>query len=219
MALPPGAAVLTKPFFPSMLKQKIEAVRGVDAEGDDDLAQVLSGKHFLAAEDNFLNAGILTDLLEMEGATVEIVENGKLAVERFERCEPGEFDAILMDVQMPVMNGHAAAQAIRALARADAATIPIFAMTADAFVEDEKAALAAGHERPCGEALGDRRAAARRRPLRRERTIMRPIASKRVRKGAVAGRRPRRRFSARGLQRLRRRRRIWPCRMSTRRGR
>lgn len=88
MALPPGAAVLTKPFFPSMLKQKIEAVRGVDAEGDDDLAQVLSGKHFLAAEDNFLNAGILTDLLEMEGATVEIVENGKLAVERFERCEP-----------------------------------------------------------------------------------------------------------------------------------
>lgn len=144
VALPPGAAVLTKPFFPSMLKQKIEAVRGVDAEGDDDLAQVLSGKHFLAAEDNFLNAGILTDLLEMEGATVEIVENGKLAVERFERCEPGEFDAILMDVQMPVMNGHAAAQAIRALARADAATIPIFAMTADAFVEDEKAALAAG---------------------------------------------------------------------------
>lgn len=105
---------------------------------------MLSGKHFLAAEDNFLNAGILTDLLEMEGATVEIVENGKLVVERFERCEPGEFDAILMDVQMPVMNGHAAARAIRALARPDAATIPIFAMTADAFVEDEKAALAAG---------------------------------------------------------------------------
>ena len=144
VVLPQGAAVLTKPFFPSMLKQKIETVRGVGTDEDDDLAQVLSGKHFLAAEDNFLNAGILTDLLEMEGATVEIVENGKLAVERFERCEPGEFDAILMDVQMPVMNGHAAAQAIRALARADAATIPIFAMTADAFVEDEKAALAAG---------------------------------------------------------------------------
>ena len=144
VVLPPGSAVLTKPFFPSMLKQKIETVRGVGTDEDDDLAQVLSGKHFLAAEDNFLNAGILTDLLEMEGATVEIVENGKLAVERFERCEPGEFDAILMDVQMPVMNGHAATRAIRALARADAATIPIFAMTADAFVEDEKAALAAG---------------------------------------------------------------------------
>ena len=144
VVLPHGAAVLTKPFFPSMLKQKIEAVRGVGADEDDDLAQALSGKHFLAAEDNFLNAGILTDLLEMEGATVEIVENGELVVERFERCEPGEFDAILMDVQMPVMNGHAAARAIRALARPDAATIPIFAMTADAFVEDEKAALAAG---------------------------------------------------------------------------
>ena len=117
VVLPHGAAVLTKPFFPSMLKQKIEAVRGVGADEDDDLAQVLSGKHFLAAEDNFLNAGILTDLLEMEGATVEIVENGKLVVERFERCEPGEFDAILMDVQMPVMNGHVAARGSRGLMR------------------------------------------------------------------------------------------------------
>ena len=91
-----------------------------------------------------LNAGILTELLELEGATVEIVENGQLAVERFEQASPGEFDAILMDVQMSVMNGHAAARAIRALDRADARTIPIIAMTADAFVEDEKAALAAG---------------------------------------------------------------------------
>ena len=186
VALPPGAAVLTKPSFPSMLKQKIEAVRGVDAEGDDDLAQVLSGKHFLAAEDNFLNAGILTDLLEMEGATVEIVENGKLAVERFERCEPGEFDAILMDVQMPVMNGHAAAQAIRALARADAATIPIFAMTADAFVEDEKAALAAGMNAHVAKPLEIdelRRAVDRFVEKGRSCDL---IASKRVRKGAVA---------------------------------
>ncbi len=142
--LPAGAGTLTKPFFPSMVKQRIEDLRGSDGEAADALEQVLVGKHFLAAEDNFLNAGILTDLLEMEGATVEIVENGQLAVERFERCEPGEFDAILMDVQMPVMNGHDATRAIRALDRSDAAAIPIFAMTADAFVEDEKAALAAG---------------------------------------------------------------------------
>ena len=144
VALPPGAAVLTKPFFPSMLKQKIETVRGVGTDEDDDLAQVLSGKHFLAAEDNFLNAGILTDLLEMEGATVEIVENGKLAVERFERCEPGEFDAILMDIMMPVMDGLTATKAIRAMDRPDAKTIPILAMTANAFEEDAQRCFAAG---------------------------------------------------------------------------
>ena len=144
VVLPQGAAVLTKPFFPSMLKQKIETVRGVGTDEDDDLAQVLSGKHFLAAEDNFLNAGILTDLLEMEGATVEIVENGKLAVERFERCEPGEFDAILMDVQMPVMNGYEATKAIRRLNDPSRAQVPILAMTADAFEEDRQKALRSG---------------------------------------------------------------------------
>lgn len=162
---------------------------------------MLSGKHFLAAEDNFLNAGILTDLLEMEGATVEIVENGKLVVERFERCEPGEFDAILMDVQMPVMNGHAAARAIRALARPDAATIPIFAMTADAFVEDEKAALAGRHERPCGEALRDRRAAAPPSTASSRKDDHETYREQARPQGGRGRRRPRRRFSARGLQR------------------
>lgn len=143
--LPPRAGVLIRPFFVSTLKHKIEEISGVGAVAEAAAYDtVLEGKHFLAAEDNFLNAGILTELLEIEGATVEIVENGQLAVERFVRCTPGEFDAILMDVQMPVMNGHAASRAIRALAREDARTIPIIAMTADAFVEDEKAALAAG---------------------------------------------------------------------------
>ena len=104
----------------------------------------LAGLHFLAAEDNEINAEILVELLDMEGASCEIVENGRLAVERFQNSRPGEFDAILMDVQMPVMNGHEAARAIRALDRADAGTIPIIAMTANAFAEDEKAALNAG---------------------------------------------------------------------------
>ena len=72
------------------------------------------------------------------------MENGRLAVERFQHAGPEEFDAILMDVQMPVMNGHEAARAIRALDREDAARIPIIAMTANAFAEDEKAALDAG---------------------------------------------------------------------------
>ena len=104
----------------------------------------LDGLHFLAAEDNAINAEILTELLALEGATCEIMENGSLAVERFRRSAPGEFDAILMDVQMPVMNGHEATRAIRALDRADAKRIPIIAMTASAFAEDEKAALDAG---------------------------------------------------------------------------
>ena len=80
----------------------------------------------------------------MEGASYEIVENGQLAVERFEHSAEGEFHAILMDVQMPVMNGYQAAMAIRAMSRKDAAQIPIIAMTANAFAEDEKAALDAG---------------------------------------------------------------------------
>lgn len=142
--LPPKSAVLTQPFFPSMLKAKITTILGLDNQDTSELEHVLEGKHFLAAEDNFLNASILTDLLELEGATVEIMENGQLAVERFNHCDPGEFDAILMDIQMPVMNGHEAARAIRNLERPDARTIPIFAMTADAFTEDEQAALAAG---------------------------------------------------------------------------
>lgn len=80
----------------------------------------------------------------MEGASCEIVENGRLAVERFEQAAEGEFDAILMDVQMPVLNGYDAARAIRSLTREDAQRIPIIAMTANAFAEDEKAALDAG---------------------------------------------------------------------------
>ena len=114
------------------------------AEAEPEEVADLTGMHFLAAEDNDINGEILSELLEIEGATCEIAVNGQLAVERFQASAPGEFDAILMDVQMPVMNGHEAARAIRALDREDARTIPIIAMTANAFAEDEKAALAAG---------------------------------------------------------------------------
>lgn len=113
---------------------------GPEPEEDGDL----EGMHFLAAEDNEINAEILTELLEIEGASCEVAANGRLAVERFQRSAPGEFDAILMDVQMPVMGGHEASRAIRALDREDAGRIPIIAMTANAFAEDEKAALSAG---------------------------------------------------------------------------
>lgn len=104
----------------------------------------LNGLHFLVAEDNDINAEILSELLDIEGAVCEIVENGQLAVDRFGSSAPGEFDAILMDVQMPVMNGYKASKKIRALDREDAKTIPIIAMTANAFAEDVRDALAAG---------------------------------------------------------------------------
>nr|WP_325211215.1 ATP-binding protein [uncultured Oscillibacter sp.] len=136
---------LTKPFFVSALRVKIEELwGGVPSRPEPEEAGVLNGMRFLAAEDNEINAEILTELLDLEGASCEIAENGLLAVERFQCSAPGEFDVILMDVQMPVMGGHDAARAIRALEREDAGRIPIIAMTANAFAEDEKAALDAG---------------------------------------------------------------------------
>ena len=104
----------------------------------------IRGLHLLAAEDNELNAEIIEMLLTDDGAKVTVVENGRQAVEHFESNPPGTFDAILMDVMMPVMDGIAATKAIRAMDRADAKTIPIIAMTANAFEEDAKRCLAAG---------------------------------------------------------------------------
>ena len=140
--------VLMKPFFVSALKEKVMEIQaGLDGENravktDDDGS--LEGLRFLAAEDNEINAEILSEILSMEGADCEIAQNGRLALERFGESKEGEFDAILMDVQMPVMNGYEATRAIRALRREDAKTIPIIAMTANAFAEDEKEALHAG---------------------------------------------------------------------------
>ena len=134
---------LTKPFFVSALRVKTEELWNMRVPEPEEACD-LKGMHFLAAEDNELNAEILAELLEIEGASCEIVPNGQLAVERFRDAAAGEFDAILMDVQMPVMSGHEAARAIRALDREDAKHIPIIAMTANAFAEDEKAALDAG---------------------------------------------------------------------------
>lgn len=138
--------MLTKPFFVSAFREKVKELWAGETPDSRECEQSsgLEGLHFLAAEDNEINAEILAELLSLEGASCEIVENGRLAVERFQQSEPGEFHGILMDVQMPVMNGHDAARAIRALDREDAGRIPIIAMTANAFAEDEKAALDAG---------------------------------------------------------------------------
>lgn len=107
-------------------------------------ADILEGRHFLVAEDNEINAEILSELLDIEEASCEVTENGKMVLERFKEAQPGTFDAILMDVQMPVMNGYEATRAIRALERKDAGEIPIIAMTANAFAEDVKDAMDAG---------------------------------------------------------------------------
>ncbi len=139
--------VLVKPFFVSALQEKIlemQTEKKTEASLEDEKSNNLNGMHFLAAEDNEINSEILSEILSIEGASCEIVENGRLALERFTVSREGEFDAILMDVQMPVMNGYDATRAIRALSREDARRIPIIAMTANAFAEDEKEALDAG---------------------------------------------------------------------------
>ncbi len=140
--------ILTKPFFVSALKEKVMEIQAEEAgenkTSEEEADDSLQGLHFLAAEDNEINAEILSEILSIEGASCEIVENGRLALERFENAGEGEFDAILMDVQMPVMNGYDATRAIRELERKDAKEIPIIAMTANAFAEDVKEALNAG---------------------------------------------------------------------------
>ncbi len=104
----------------------------------------LSGLRFLVAEDNAINAEILCEVLGMQEAQCEVVPDGQQVVQVFRDREPGTFDAILMDIQMPVMNGYEAARLIRGLDRPDGRTIPIVAMTANAFAEDIKASGEAG---------------------------------------------------------------------------
>lgn len=139
--------ILTKPFFVSALKEKVMKIQNsgmAEQQSQKTENGSMEGLNFLVVEDNEINAEILKEILSMENAACEIAENGQLAVERFSASSEGEFDAILMDVQMPVMNGYEATKAIRALNREDAGDIPIIAMTANAFAEDEKEALKSG---------------------------------------------------------------------------
>jgi signal transduction histidine kinase/ActR/RegA family two-component response regulator len=114
------------------------------AEKNADLS-VLKGRHVLLCEDHPLNAEIASRLLELQGITTEAAQNGQIAVTLFERSRPYTYDAILMDIRMPVMNGIEATKAIRSLPnREDAKTIPILAMTANTFDEDVHQCLDAG---------------------------------------------------------------------------
>ena len=104
----------------------------------------LRGMHFLCAEDNELNAEILKSIMEVEGAKCTIYENGKLLTEAFETVHPGQYDGILLDVQMPVMNGYETARRIRSSRNPLGKKIPIIAMTANAFSEDIRRCMDAG---------------------------------------------------------------------------
>ena len=113
-------------------------------EIDEQDGNILQGMRFLCAEDNELNAEILMELLKIEGAECTICENGEEILKAFEQSAPGDYDMILMDVQMPVMNGYEATKAIRRSSHELAKKIPIIAMTANAFSEDIQHSLAAG---------------------------------------------------------------------------
>ena len=113
-------------------------------EQTDASEKSIKGLHILLAEDNELNMEIAEFMLQNEGADVVKAWNGREAVEIFRKSEPGEFDVILMDIMMPVMNGYEATKMIRSLEREDAKVIPVIAMTANAFTEDRLKAKEAG---------------------------------------------------------------------------
>ncbi len=133
---------ISKPLFKSTLfyglkkYMNIEELQGTSSDEND-----LAGRHILVAEDNELNWEIINELLTDIGMELDWTENGQLCVEKYEKSDPEYYDAILMDVRMPIMDGYEATRSIRALNRPDAKSIPIIAMTADAFSEDIKRCL------------------------------------------------------------------------------
>ena len=147
-------AILSKPLFADSLThcvQKILFSREQHAETVPDSAvsgesagYQLAGSLVLVAEDVELNAEILMDVLDLEDIRSEHAENGQIAVDMFSEHPAGYYDAILMDVRMPVMDGLTATRTIRALDRPDAKSIPIIAMTANAFDEDVQQSLQSG---------------------------------------------------------------------------
>lgn len=137
---------VAKPLFRSTLYRALSAVAdGPSASSEASAPEAdLAGRHVLLAEDNELNWEVARELLGALGLELTWAENGREAVDAFASSEPGTFDAVLMDIRMPEMDGYQATRAIRALPRPDAATVPVIAMTADAFSEDIERARDAG---------------------------------------------------------------------------
>ena len=137
---------MPKPFFMSTFKNVIHRIMGdVNKKAEKDKADdVVRGKHVLVVDDIEVNRIILVKILSTLGAACDAAGNGQEAVDKFEASRPGEYDLILMDVQMPVMNGYNATRTIRASGHPSAKKIPIIAMTANAFVDDVRDAVEAG---------------------------------------------------------------------------
>ncbi len=140
---------ISKPLFASDLHRALEASLGRAAQPgpekkDEPAKDVFAGKRILLAEDNELNREIAAELLTEAGFQVEFAENGKEASAMAGACAPGYYDLILMDIQMPIMDGYEATRAIRSLPDPALAQVPIIAMTANAFEEDKRRALEAG---------------------------------------------------------------------------
>jgi CheY-like chemotaxis protein len=141
-------AFITKPLFRSRLIYVMKSLMLSDSEEETDIAVLqnrnYAGKRVLLVEDNELNMEIAQELLTQAGLNVEKAENGQIAVDTVLEKPEGYFDLIFMDIQMPVMNGYEAAKTIRGSSREDMKTIPIIAMSADAFTDDVKHALDVG---------------------------------------------------------------------------
>lgn len=145
-------AFIAKPFFASTLyntllsatHRLVQSGSATPPPAPDKQQHNFTGKHILLVEDNEFNREVAQEFLEMTGATVACAVNGKEALEMFTGSAPGTYDIILMDVQMPVMDGYAATRAIRASDHPEAKRVPILAMTANAFNEDVAAAMEAG---------------------------------------------------------------------------
>ncbi len=147
------------PFVPAKTKQQETESWAIHLDGESDSLETgerilkrlnytdsdsLKGCHLLLVEDNELNMEIMLEILQEKEAAVETAENGQVAVEKFLESAPGFFDLILMDIKMPKLNGYEAAKQIRESGREDAKTVPIIALSADAFLEDVQKSLAVG---------------------------------------------------------------------------
>ena len=132
-------------MFASDIKEALSRFWGHQKESEEDEAEEqFPGFRILLAEDNELNAEIATEILGAAGFIIDWVEDGTEAVEKMKNANPGDYDVIMMDVQMPVMDGYEATRQIRALDNKEIANIPIIAMTANAYEEDKKNAFDAG---------------------------------------------------------------------------